>query len=57
MYRVDIKLNETGDFVEYAGRKNPLSFEMAKSLSIYLKRQKSSGRLVKVPEERVIDQW
>lgn len=60
-YRVDIKINETGAYVEYTSLKNPVTLEMAYSLARYLHRQDSPGRIVEVTgangSGRVIDHW
>ena len=54
---VEIKLALTGKFAAYTSTKRPLDEGMAKSLADYLKRQNSSGRLVKMPEGEIVDAW
>ena len=54
---VEIKLALTGKFVPYTSTKRPVDGGMARSLADYLKRQNSPGRLVRVPEGEIIDEW
>ena len=54
---VEIKVLLTGGFAPYTSPKKPLDKGMADSLVAYLKRQKSEGRLVRVPEGEIIDEW
>jgi len=57
IYRVEILLSLTGTYASYTSLKIPVSFDMAKSLSQYLKRQKSAGRIVEVSSGKVVEQW
>jgi hypothetical protein len=54
---VEMKLSLTNQYVGYTSTKNPVTLEMGKSLSAYLKRQGSSGRLVSYPDGKIIDEW
>lgn len=56
-YRIDILLKLTGTYAEYTALKVPVDLEYAESLVRYLKRQHSPGRLVAVPEERIVETW
>jgi hypothetical protein len=67
-FRVDIRLNETGQYAEYTSRKQLVTEGMARSLAEGLKRGNergsTGGRIVEICEpnelrvaERVIDQW
>ena len=53
---VEIKLVLTGNYAPYTSAKKPLEEGMARSLSEYLKRQNSPGRLVKFPEGEIVDE-
>jgi len=55
-YRVDLRLN-LGSWVEYTSKKRPVTLEMAQSLAEHLRRGGSGGRIMKVPEETVVESW
>ena len=56
-YRVDILMELTGTYAEYTSLKVPVDLPFAESLARDLQRQHSPGRIVKVPEGEVIEQW
>lgn len=60
-YRVDIKSNITGSYMEYTSLKIPVTLEMARSLAAHLKRgdgkNNTAGRIVEVPSGKVIEEW
>jgi len=54
---IEIRLSLTGTFASYTNAKKPLDEGMSKSLVAYLKRQNSPGRLLKMPEGEIVDEW
>jgi hypothetical protein len=54
---IEIKIAMTGKYASYTSAKRPLDEGMGKSLSEYLKRQNSPGRLIKMPEGEIVDEW
>jgi len=56
-FRVDLKLTTTGTYIEYTSLKVPVTLEMAEALGRGLKRQGAAGRIVEVPDEKIIESW
>ena len=57
-YLVEFLVFDTGLYAAYAGApKRPLTLAYATSMAVYLKNQGQPGRLIKLPENEVVEQW
>jgi hypothetical protein len=50
-------LATTGSYIEYTSLKVPVTREMAEALAGHLRRNKTGGRIIRIPSGEVVDEW
>lgn len=56
-FRVDLILAATGEYAEYTSLKQPVSRDMADSLSRHLERNQTGGRIVDFATGETVKTW
>jgi hypothetical protein len=56
-FRVEHVSADTGLYIAYTARKQPVSHEMAESYAAHLERNQCGGRIIDNSNEQVVKQW